>query len=131
MIILGTRIGRLRVIFTLPKNLKGPGSLIPIPVQWPKTPLAYIEWYTRQGRVADKNHGMYSIIRAYDSKGRSQGTIIPLSDIRQSCMLCPVTPRNLEEAKEAEKWEYDSVLDDAKTFLINNWVSKYAYQTLY
>ncbi|KJA18014.1 hypothetical protein HYPSUDRAFT_122964, partial [Hypholoma sublateritium FD-334 SS-4] len=41
-----TRIGRVRVIFTLPKVMDtrlGPQEL---PEYWPKTPLAYVEWYS-------------------------------------------------------------------------------------
>ena len=41
----GTRAGRVKVVFTLPRtlNIFGPQ---PAPAAWPRGPLAYIKWYT-------------------------------------------------------------------------------------
>jgi hypothetical protein len=55
-----------------------------------------------------------------------QGAIIPLSRIRQSCMLFPVFPSSVPT-----HWTPDNVLDKADTFYINNWLSKYSYQTIW
>jgi hypothetical protein len=100
---------------------------MPLPPYLPQNPLAYIEWYTRQGGAANLTHGMYTVSRAYDTKGRPQGGVIPLSSIQQSCMLIPVFPNPSEEYN----WTGDDVWDKADRFLINNWSSKYAYQTIY
>ena len=88
-----------------------------------------MEWYTHQGPEleADKVHGMYHISRATDSQGRRQGAVIPLSNIRQSCMLFPVFKGNREEAN----WQPDNVLDGTDAFLINNFLNKYSYQTIW
>lgn len=55
-----------------------------------------------------------------------QGSILPLSHIRQSCMLFPVFPSSVPA-----HWKADKVLDTASSFYINNWLSKYCYQTIW
>ena len=58
--------------------------------------------------------------------GKVQGTILPLSRIRQSCMLFPIFPSSIPA-----HWTPDSILDHASSFYINNWLSKYSYQTIW
>jgi len=41
-------------------------------------------------------------------------------------MLFPVFP-----ASVPTHWTPDNVLDEADTFYINNWLSKYSYQTIW
>jgi hypothetical protein len=57
---------------------------------------------------------------------RVQGSILPLSHIRQSCMLFPISPSSVPA-----HWKADNVLDLASSFYINNWLSKYCYQTIW
>ena len=126
---LGTRIGRVRVIFTLPKQVETHLGAQPAPRSWPKVPLAYIEWYSKLGGAADAKHGlMYHIKKVSTTSNpiRVQGTILPLSHIRQSCMLFPVFP-----AVVPTHWTASNVLDHATSFLVNNWVSKYSYQCIW
>jgi len=59
-------------------------------------------------------------------KNKVQGSILPLSHIRQSCMLFPVFPSSVPA-----QWKADNILDNASSFYINNWLSKYCYQTIY
>jgi len=98
-------------------------------------PLAYVEWFTRQAVTPNKNHGMYQISRAYDSQGRIQGSVIPLSNIRQSCMLFPIFPKSqtgtASSAHPFEDWTPENTLDRANRFLVNNFLHKYAYQTVW
>jgi hypothetical protein len=75
---------------------------------------------------------MYKISQAYDSQGRQQGSIIPLSNIRQSCMLIPIFPKpKTPEIKNLESWTSDNVLDQVNSFLINNFLDLYAFQTIW
>ncbi|PPQ81799.1 hypothetical protein CVT26_010042 [Gymnopilus dilepis] len=126
----GTRIGRVKVIFSLPKKFDtflGPRTL---PPNWPNGPLAYVEWYSPLSRVAEARHGMmYRIKRPWQNQqsGRRPGTIIPLTNIRQSCMLFPAFPR---EGVPPE-WTSENILDQTDTFYVNNWLSKYTYHTIY
>lgn len=120
--IVGTRIGRLRVIFRLPQTtLAGPSPAI-----WPRNALAYVEWYTPLKRTAESDHNMYSIRIQRRDDGTPAGSVIPLSSIRQSCMLFPVYGRSVPIA-----WTSNTVLDQCSSFLVNNWSSMYAYQTIW
>ncbi|KAH9914851.1 uncharacterized protein B0H18DRAFT_886508, partial [Fomitopsis serialis] len=44
--VLGTCIGRVKVIFKLPNKLSTVRGSSPAPSWWPKGPLAYVEWFT-------------------------------------------------------------------------------------
>ncbi|KAJ3792210.1 hypothetical protein GGU11DRAFT_693789 [Lentinula aff. detonsa] len=61
----------------------------PAPLEWPKDPLAYVTWFTPFRALPNDATGMYRVQPAKDSKGQVQGSIISLTDIRQSCMLTP------------------------------------------
>jgi hypothetical protein len=97
------------------------------PESWPKIPLAYIEWYSKQKPEADKYTGMYSVKSTRNLEGVPLGAIIPVSEIRQSCMLIPKY-ENLENESE---WTSTNILDKCSSFFINNWQHKYAYQTIW
>lgn len=124
IILSGTRIGRVRVIFTLPSmSEQGLGST---PSFWPKTPLAYIEWYTGLKATAEPIHNMYSVKRLYGSDSIPAGSIIDLTNIRQSCMLFPAFGSVADQT-----WSSDNVLDRSSSFLVNNWHSMYSYKTIW
>jgi hypothetical protein len=134
----GTRVGRVRVIFTLPEEVNSITGKRPAPRKWPKEPLVYIEWYSKLQKTANPRHGMMYPIKKITAPStqpsssteaqvtRVQGAILPLSCIRQSCMLFPIFP-----ASVPTHWTPNSVLDDASSFYINNWLSKYSYQTIW
>ena len=100
----------------------------PAPSNWPKEPLVYIEWYLRLEKSAKPKHGMMYHIKKVSSPtmDKVQGTILPLSHIRQSCMLLPTFPPSVPA-----HWTTDSILNYAPSFYINNWLSKYSYQTIW
>lgn len=124
--LLGTRIGRVRVLFRLPKQIHGR----PSPSAWPEDPLAYIEWFTKPKPAAEDNHEMYAISKAPKrADGRVTTSIIPLSNIRQTCQLFPVFPRKGKPVDSSQT--SDTVLDQCSSFLVNNWGSMYAYQTIW
>ena len=112
------------MIFTLPTILDH--GLGPSPSSWTKAPLAYIEWYTGLKPIAEPNHNMYSIRKLYRSDGSQAGSIIPLTSIRQSCMLFPVFGWNIDKI-----WTTDNILDSSPSFLVNNWQNMYAYKTIW
>lgn len=124
----GTKIARVRVIFTLPDKLDRVGQT-PAPSWYPKQPLAFVEWYSplRSGPLP-RDGMMYKIKKAKtaDNK-RMKAAIIPLNNIRQSCMLFPYFGLDTVPIE----WTSNNVLDKAEAFYINNWASKYAYQTIY
>ena len=57
---------------------------------------------------------------------RTEATVIPLSNIRQGCMLFPDFTQGVRS-----DWSSKNVLDLGQTFFLNNWQSKYTYQTIY
>ena len=122
----GTRIGRVRIIFRLPdKVVIGNGMQVASPAIWPKEPLAYIEWYQTLLPNPDKYHGMYVIRKRHSL--HPQCSIIPTTNIRQSCMLFP----NFGKESPPKEWKSDTVLDLAPSFFLNNWQSLYSYQSLW
>ena len=121
---LGTRIGRVRVIFQLPLILSiSNNQSMEAPPAWPKEHLAYVEWYQPLAANPDKVNGMYSVRRTQTL----QCSIISLRSIRQGCMLVP----KFFDGWITKKWTTDNVLDSADSFLLNNFHSPYAYQTLW
>ncbi|KAJ7896889.1 hypothetical protein B0H13DRAFT_2234414 [Mycena leptocephala] len=83
----GTRVGRVKVLFRLPDKL---GDGTPAPTRWPRTCLAYIEWYSTFKSSHEENHNMYSIsVPPRPANGFSHASIIPLTDIRRTCQLFP------------------------------------------
>lgn len=119
----GTRVGRVRVIFTLPEEVNSITGVRPAPSNWPKEPLVYIEWYSKLEKAANPRNGMMYLIK---KDKEVQGTILPLSNIRQSCMLFPTFPSSVPS-----HWKTENILDYASSFYINNWLSKYSYQTIW
>ena len=130
MKITGTHIGRVKVIFTLPKAINAPGSVLRAPVAWPTLPLAYVEWYTKPVLSPNQTHGMYQVTKATDSQGRTSGAIIPLSNIHQSCMLFP-SFKGKQDELISDTLQYNNILDKFSTFFVNNWLNQYSYQTIY
>lgn len=118
------KIGRLRVIFKLPRVLN---HFQEAPRNWPTDHLAYVEWY-KVGQ-AGANHNMLKVGKhVEDANGVTPGAIVSLRAIRQSCHLIPLTGPTIPWDSN---WKSDNVLDLSTVFLLNNWSSKFAYQTLW
>ncbi|KAJ3964293.1 hypothetical protein EV361DRAFT_979394 [Lentinula raphanica] len=127
----GTRVGRVKVIFRLPSQLTLIGThKSPSPSWWPASVLAYVEWYSppSQTPLEQKSHNMTTVHKLPLVDGIIPWSIIPLSNIRQSCMLIP---RHDKKNISRATWTSPTVLDSATHFLVNNWSSLYTYKTLY
>jgi hypothetical protein len=60
----GTWIGRIHLIFQLPKNIHtGIVVLEQPPEQWPMVPLAYVEWYSPLPGTAHEIYDMYKVAK--------------------------------------------------------------------
>lgn len=104
------------------------GDTVPAPAHWPKTPLAYVEWYQKLSSTADPNHMMYTVKKlAPRQDGTISGAIIPLSHIRQSCQLIPNFGKNSVDSS----FTSENILDKADSFLLNNWTSLHTFQTVW
>lgn len=74
-----------------------------------------------------ETHNMPAVRKAFMPDGQPQWSIIPLSNIRQSCMLFP----NYKKT-EVSIWDTkDCILDTCTDFRVNNFLSLYTYQTVY
>ena len=69
---------------------------------------------------------MYVVHPQKRPDGSPAGSIIPLADIRQSCMLFPAFGATCNDS-----WTADNVLDTCTSFYVNNWSSMYSYKTLW
>lgn len=117
-------MGRLRVIFKLPDTIR---NWHLAPQAWPTEHLAYVEWF-KMSAGPGASHNMYTVNRPE----RVEGAIVPLVTIRQSCQLIPLIDRPKHEDNSwPETWNSGNVLDESTFFLLNNWTSKYSYQTIY
>lgn len=123
---LGCRAGQLRVIFCLPEFLGVSTMKRPSPSWWNvKEPLVYVQWFSKFRKEPDSHNQMYIVDWARDAKGEIQGMVVPLTNIRQCCMLSPAT-------KDWDcDWESHTVIDQCKRFFVNNFQSKYSYYTIY
>lgn len=129
--LIGTRIGRVKVLFRLPQHLKLIGSYkTQAPSIWPKTVLAYVEWFMAPSLASGEQatHNMVTVRKsALLADNALPWSIIPLTNIRQSCMLTP----NLQKSSFKSSWTSANILDSADIFLVNNWTSVYTYKTIY
>ena len=118
--LIGYRVGRLRLVFSLPK--KSFHTLFPHIM--PPGHLAYIEWFTAFTE-RDPVHGMYTVKRCRDIQGARLASVIEVSQIRRSCHLLPM----FENAAPRE-WTSSTVLDKCETFLVNPFSDQHMYMTL-
>ncbi|KAF5341494.1 hypothetical protein D9757_014788 [Collybiopsis confluens] len=121
----GCRVAQVKVIFQLPEVVQRFGMQEPSPLNWPHIPLAYVAWFSHFKSQPSAEFGMYTVKPSVASNGIAQGAIIPLSDIRQTCMLTP------NSSDWDSTWTSDNVLDKCQFFFVNNLQSKYTYQTVY
>lgn len=112
-------------MFKLPQQVYGTFAS---PEYWPIEPLAYIQWYTMLKNAPEKEHLMYEVKKMPLRSGNVvPADIIPISTIRQTCQLIPC----FGTADVSKEWRSENILDLCDRFLLNNWSTKYAYQTLY
>ncbi|KAM6496349.1 hypothetical protein JOM56_009055 [Amanita muscaria] len=118
----GYRVGRIRVIFSIPDRyhhmLFKPHVLVP-------QHLAYVELFTKLGSP-DPNHGMFKVSPWKDHNGGRVCSIIPVANIRRSVHLIPkfgpVAP---------PEWTTSNVLDICPTFFVNIYTDRHLFRTLF
>ncbi|KAL0954331.1 hypothetical protein HGRIS_003329 [Hohenbuehelia grisea] len=118
----GTRIGRLKVIFQLPSETTSRGITIPAPYFWPKYPLAFVQWYS-EPRSTNPQSLFYTVRPSPDTRGNGglEGEVVPLANLRQSCMLSPKF--NSSEWEGFEKYTTNNILDQNLPYIVNNFSS--------
>ncbi|KAF5355407.1 hypothetical protein D9757_015183 [Collybiopsis confluens] len=81
----GCRVARLQIIFQLPSLISHDGFPGRAPPEWPTEPLVYVAWFSRFKDI-DATTGMYRVDRPKNPHGLAHGAIVPLVNIRQSCI---------------------------------------------
>ncbi|KAI0652810.1 hypothetical protein C8Q70DRAFT_1048780 [Cubamyces menziesii] len=117
----GYRVGRIRLLFQLPKRTAEhlfPGQITP-------GHLAYVEWFSAF-TVSNQVHGLYKVTRPRGRAGERPPSIIEIGKIRRSCHLYPdfgvSAPRD---------WSSSTVLDQSTHFWVSPFVDLHMYMTLF
>jgi hypothetical protein len=122
LIVTGYRIGRVRVVFSVPERLHK--TLFPIGKEVPKH-LVYVEWYTALTQDLDTNSLLFKITPMKDRDGGRVCSIIPLANIRRSIQLIPRFG-----AVAPQEWTSSTVLDLANVFYVNNFTDNHLYRIM-
>lgn len=109
----GLRVGRVRVVFSLPPN--SIANLFPPNVDVPPH-LAYIEWFTRFTARPDARSHLQLVKRDKAPDGNPLVSVIPVSLILGAVALFPKWGHVVPAA-----WSAENVLDRAPSFLVNNY----------
>lgn len=117
-----SRIGRVRVVFTLPNDKLD--TLIPPNIP-PPTHLAYVEWFTKLARTPEIASGLYRVKKETTADGTCAASIIPLDSITRSIHLFPKWGGAVPPA-----WTCETVLDLAPSFLVNIFKDNHSYFNL-
>ncbi|KAF9474258.1 hypothetical protein BDN70DRAFT_815973 [Pholiota conissans] len=121
----GTRVGQVRVIFSLPESCHR--SLFPSGIAPPRH-LVYIEWFSRFTRRPDPILKMYKVSRALLTDGNRVASIVPVSLLQRSVHLFPKWGRDRERYL---KWSADTVLEECDTFYLNSFKDRHTYYNVY
>ncbi|KAI1788267.1 hypothetical protein LXA43DRAFT_894956, partial [Ganoderma leucocontextum] len=116
----GYRVGRLWLIFKLPKTACRelfPDMIAP-------GPLAYVDWFTDFGRP-NSVHGLYEVRPSYNANGERLASIVEITKIRRSCHLFSVCHDEVPRG-----WTSTTVLDLCNKFWVNCYSDMHMYMTL-
>ncbi|KAJ3998021.1 hypothetical protein F5050DRAFT_1798690 [Lentinula boryana] len=117
-----TRIGRVRVVFSLPSDKLD--TLLPPNIP-PPTHLAYVEWYTRFSRNPEAFSGLYRLKCDVLADGTVAASIVPLDSILRSVHLFPKWGGAVPAG-----WTSESVLDNAPSFSLSVFKDNHSYFNL-
>ncbi|TEB18734.1 hypothetical protein FA13DRAFT_1758436 [Coprinellus micaceus] len=118
----GRRMGRVRVIFSIPDNSiwelfnEGVNVLYHF---------AYIDWFTPFKPAPEPHHGLYKISYSRLHDGSNLLSIIPIANIFRSIHLFPSFGRAAPMS-----WSSDQVLDQCKAFFLNPFTDRHLFQSL-
>lgn len=108
--LLGLRVGRIKVIFTLSPRISTIAER-----------LAYVEWF-RPFREKERATGLYTVSPAIRNHQRV-ADVVPLERIARSCHLVPKFGTRIEVTQS-------STFVDASTFYLNPWIDGHMFYSL-
>ncbi len=122
---LGLRVGRVRVLFSLPMlSLFDRSRILPPNVDIPKH-LAYVEWFTKFPRSPDPHSKLYQIRHDISATGGPLASVLPVSRLQQSIHLFPKWGNSVPQ-----EWTSQNVLDKAAGFFVSQFNTRYTYFNL-
>ncbi|KAH9975424.1 hypothetical protein BGW80DRAFT_1169067 [Lactifluus volemus] len=119
----GYRAARIRVIFSLPHNIRH--ILFEDPTYQVPQHLAYVEWYTRFDEPMP-HHYLHKVSVERDAEGYCICSIVPVDRIRRSIHLFPRFG-----VHAPPEWTSSNVLDLCDTFFVNVFTDRHLYRILY
>lgn len=114
---LGYRVGRVRLIFSLPSELQR----LRLDATDPSPHLAYLELFTPFTPRPDRYSGLYSVSKSY-SDGARKTLVVPLTRIFRSCHLLPKCGRQIDHT-----WTSETVLDQCEHWTLNAFSDHHMY----
>ena len=98
--------------------------------------LAYVEWFSKPGRVAHGTIDMYPVHRLRNKDGTPKSSVINLDSIVQPCFLSPQFPtyaRDLGVDRHGANItiDGDNCLDMVDKFWINSFQDQAIYQSVF
>ncbi|KAI0056075.1 hypothetical protein BV25DRAFT_1814750 [Artomyces pyxidatus] len=119
----GRDVVQVRMVFALSKKAARVAFSGEVSIP---THFAYVEWFTRPGPVAEKDHLMYKVTRKWTHRGERTASIIPVHDLYSSVHLLP------KFGPVAERhWSSSNVLELCQTFFVNSFTDRHTYITVY
>ena len=122
LIVTGYRIGRVRVVFSLPESLLQ--TLFQMGGNVPKH-LVYVEWYTAFTQYLDPNCLLFKISPMRDRDGGWMCSLIPLANIQRSVHLIPKFG-----AVAPQEWRSSMALDMANVLFVNSFTDSHLYHIM-
>ncbi|THU88810.1 hypothetical protein K435DRAFT_916207 [Dendrothele bispora CBS 962.96] len=117
-----TRIGRIRVIFSIPNDTHD--KLFPPNIP-PPTHLAYVEWFTKFPGNPERFSDLYRVKRQITSEGENAVAVVPAEWIMRSVHLFPKW-----DGAVSSEWTSETVLDLSPSFLLNTFKDSHSYFNL-
>ncbi|KAJ3806989.1 hypothetical protein F5876DRAFT_90804 [Lentinula aff. lateritia] len=114
-----TRVGRVRVIFSLPPDKLD--TLIPSDIPPPQH-LAYVTWFTKFTVNPEPATGLYRVKRDIEASGLCTASIVALDSIVCSAHLFPQWGGSVPP-----EWTSETVLDHTPSFLLNTFKDEHTY----
>ncbi|KAJ3847301.1 hypothetical protein EV368DRAFT_76759 [Lentinula lateritia] len=114
-----TRVGRVRVIFSLPPDKLD--TLIPSDIPPPQH-LAYVTWFTKFTVNPEPATGLYRVKRDIEASGLCTASIVALDSI-----VCSAHPFPQWGGSVPPEWTSETVLDHTPSFLLNTFKDEHRW----
>jgi len=117
--LLGMRLGRVRVIFSLPKNKLD--KIFPINIT-PPAHLAYVEWFSKFTSNPEPYSGLYKVKKESIDENSRNVSVVPVEMIKHGVHLYPKWGGSVPP-----EWTSEKVIDNCSWFFLNPFKDVHMY----